>query len=67
MAENIFAALYVLFLVALFAFICASPWINEWKCERRWEGTYETNYRVFQGCKVKVNGKWIPESNVREF
>lgn len=35
-------------------------------CESRWEGTYQTDWSVLGGCRVKVGDKFLPEANVRE-
>ena len=35
-------------------------------CESRWEGTYQTDWSMLGGCRVKVGDKFLPEANVRE-
>ena len=35
-------------------------------CESRWAGTYQTDWSVLGGCRVKVGDKFLPEANVRE-
>ena len=35
-------------------------------CESRWEGTYQTDWSILGGCRVKVGDKFLPEANVRE-
>ena len=35
-------------------------------CGSRWEGTYQTDWSVLGGCRVKVGDKFLPETNVRE-
>ena len=35
-------------------------------CENRWEGTYQTDWSMLGGCRVKVGDKFLPEANVRE-
>ena len=35
-------------------------------CESRWEGTYQTDWSILGGCRVKVSDKFLPEANVRE-
>ena len=35
-------------------------------CENRWEGTYQTDWSMLGGCRVKVDDKFLPEANVRE-
>ena len=35
-------------------------------CENRWEGTYQTDWSILGGCRVKVGDKFLPEANVRE-
>lgn len=58
------ALVSLLFAVLLFSF---AYWRSEVVCEAKWEGTYETQYSFSGGCRVKINGKWVPSSNVREF
>jgi hypothetical protein len=38
---------------------------GSYSCPRRWAGTYETEFSAFGGCRVKVDGKWWPESRYR--
>ena len=35
-------------------------------CENRWEDTYQTDWSMLGGCRVKVGDKFLPEANVRE-
>ena len=35
-------------------------------CESRWAGTYQTDWSMLGGCRVKVGDKFLPEANVRE-
>ena len=35
-------------------------------CDSRWEGTYQTDWSMLGGCRVKVGDKFLPEANVRE-
>lgn len=35
-------------------------------CGWRWSGAYETSYSALSGCKVVIDGKTIPEANVRQ-
>ena len=35
-------------------------------CESRWEGTYQTDWSMLGGCRVKMGDKFLPEANVRE-
>lgn len=52
----------VLLLVVIIA--VARP-IAGYACSARWSPDYEAEYFWFGGCKVKVNGKFMPEKNVR--
>ena len=40
--------------------------LNAKGCESRWEGTYQTDWSMLGGCRVKVGDKFLPEANVRE-
>ena len=41
--------------------------LNAKGCENRWEGsTYQTDWSMLGGCRVKVGDKFLPEANVRE-
>ncbi len=46
-------------------FYWAAYEFKSYACEARWQGTYETEYHLFSGCRVKVDGKFLPEANVR--
>lgn len=34
-------------------------------CGARWSGTYETEWGMLTGCRVKINERWYPETVVR--
>ena len=40
--------------------------LNAKGCESRWAGTYQTDWSMLGGCRVKVGDKFLPEANVRE-
>ena len=48
-------------------FVLLALWGESVSCSKKWQGTYESEYSVFGKCRVKIDGKFIPEANVREF
>lgn len=41
--------------------------INYVSCIERWDGTFKTDFGIFQGCRIEIApGKWIPEDRYRE-
>lgn len=34
-------------------------------CSTRWDGIHPTQYKVMGGCRVNVNGQWLPERVLR--
>ena len=34
-------------------------------CGARWADTYEAEWGMLQGCRVKINERWYPETVVR--
>jgi len=38
---------------------------NSLTCKTRWDGTFDTSYGPIAGCRLKINGAWIPEQNYR--
>lgn len=41
--------------------------LNYYSCIAKWDGTFEVSYGFTQGCRINVDGKWIPENNYRQF
>ena len=39
--------------------------LGKFQCYSKWSDSYETDHQMFKGCRVKINDKWIPVSNVR--
>lgn len=37
-----------------------------WTCHARWSD-FESDWGPIAGCRVKIDGKWIPENRVREW
>lgn len=64
MNEDIIAA--VIFLTFTAVFVGALVLLDAKGCESRWEGTYQTDWSMLGGCRVKVGDKFLPEANVRE-
>ena len=55
----------VMFLILIF--IGCYIFIGKGTCDSRWEGsTYQTDWSMLGGCRVKVGDKFLPEANVRE-
>ena len=50
------------------ALIVAVPLlILQYKCQVRWERSgMASEFRLFGGCQVQHEGRWIPETNYRE-
>ena len=40
--------------------------IKRHQCEARWQETYSAKYEVGSGCRIMVNGHWIPAANYFE-
>ena len=64
MNEDIISA--VIFLAFTAVVVVAVVLLDAKGCENRWEGTYQTDWSMLGGCRVKVGGKFLPEANVRE-
>ena len=64
MNEEVIAA--VIFLAFTAVFVGALVLLDTKGCENRWEGTYQTDWSMLGGCRVKVGDKFLPEANVRE-
>ena len=55
----------VLILIALFTGLVFGVFtINEWKCSARWSD-FVTEFRIPGGCMVYIDGKFVPQDNVR--
>jgi hypothetical protein len=39
--------------------------VQKYKCAAGWQGTHETEFGLFSGCRVAIDGKLMPEANVR--
>jgi len=51
---------------AIAVLVGVTLWINGLTCAATWSGSgYPTRYDAFGGCKVEVNGRFIPEARVR--
>ena len=64
MNEDIISGVIFLAIAAILA--CGLIVLNVKGCENRWEGTYQTDWSMLGGCRVKVGDKFLPEANVRE-
>ena len=64
MNEDIISA--VIFLAFTAVVVVAVVFLDAKGCENRWEGTYQTDWSMLGGCRVKVGDKFLPEANVRE-
>ena len=62
--EEVIAA--VIFLAFTAVFVGALVLLDAKGCENRWDGTYQTDWSMLGGCRVKVGDKFLPEANVRE-
>ena len=62
--EEVIAAVIFLVIAALIA--AGLILLTAKGCENRWEGTYQTDWSILGGCRVKVGDKFLPEANVRE-
>lgn len=47
-------------------FFAGILWLNKAGCDERWQGTYESKYKVLGGCRVNIDGKFIPENAVKQ-
>jgi len=54
----------LVFIGIIVGFFALGSAVQSASCGWRWEG-YQTKYSVFNGCKVLIDGKYIPEENVR--
>ncbi len=54
-------------LIVLAMFLGLAYAVSAATCHFRWSGTYQTQFGLIAGCRVNINGKWIPEDRVREF
>jgi hypothetical protein len=61
------AFLYLLGAAALFFFgTVVYPAVSTGRCNARWnESGLTTKYDEWSGCKVEIDGRWIPEANVQ--
>lgn len=42
--------------------------VESYSCEKTWSmSNTPSNYDIFTGCMIKVDDKWIPAKNYREF
>lgn len=45
--------------------ICSIP--DRISCHVRWSGSgYDTEYSLLGGCRVQIDGKWMPEDAIRK-
>jgi hypothetical protein len=51
--------------VSIGFFYAALYFGKSYSCTARWQGTYEAEFGMLSGCRVKVDGKFLPEANVR--
>lgn len=68
MKEDVLFGLAFTFLalVVVGGLLLLSAFFNNWSCSSRWSGTYQTEYGIMSGCRVKVDNKWMPERNLRQ-
>jgi hypothetical protein len=59
-----FALILVLAIILPIAFAVSVP--DRIACHARWAHSgYTTDYGMWSGCKVQINGAWLPERAVR--
>lgn len=57
----------MLFLIVIFiGTIAGYFFVESFLCGRRWSD-FETKWDIFTQCRVEIDGKLIPERNVRQF
>lgn len=62
--DGVFWTLMVAFLISVFAACYA---FESWSCGARWSDSgFESRYGMATGCKINVEGRWIPEDRYRE-
>jgi hypothetical protein len=65
--ETFYELLVFLILIGvLILFFAGIFWLNRIGCDGRWQGTYESEYKVLGGCRVNIDGKFIPENAVKQ-
>ena len=64
MNEDIISGVIFLAIAAILA--AGLIFLTVKSCESRWAGTYQTDWSMLGGCRVKVGDKFLPEANVRE-
>lgn len=53
-------------LAVVFAFILIASIPDRISCHATWsESGHKSTYSIMSGCRVEVNGKWIPSDAVR--
>lgn len=52
---------------AFFALLIAALiWFKAEQCDARWSD-YQHEWGLVSGCRVKIDGRWVPADRVREF
>ena len=56
------AVILTAFIVGLITLVIT---LDRLGCANRWDGIYQSQYNVLGGCRVNVEGHWLPESVIR--
>lgn len=62
--HQVVATVVVLFVYAV-GIIALATTLDRLSCTNRWDGIYQSQYKVLGGCRVNVDGRWLPESVIR--
>jgi hypothetical protein len=64
---SFFGGLFLFLVVLLGGTMAFSYYTGERTCAARWEQSgLESSFGLWQGCLVKVQGRWLPASTIRE-
>lgn len=55
----------IILLVLLIIFIIGIPvyFVEKASCARVWDEAYPSRYTLWEGCQIKIDGKWIPQES----
>lgn len=64
--EDVFAVIVMvgLFIAVMVGLFFTTQWIKATQCREAYK-SFENKYSYFEGCLIKVDGKWIPSTNYR--
>ena len=62
--HQVVATVVVLFVYAV-GIITLATNLDRLSCTNRWDGVYQSQYKVLGGCRVNIEGHWLPENVIR--